>query len=487
MHKKILISGATGYIGRRLTQRLLQNSSYSLRLLVRNTNKIQTHIAEKVEICEGNTFDVSSLRKALSGIDTAFYLIHSMGSKKNYRDLDRKSAENFRIACREAGVKRIIYLGGLGVKESASTHLLSRIETGEILAAEPEKLQTIWIRAGVIIGSGSASYEIIRNLTQKLPLMITPKWVRTKTQPIGIGDVLSYLEHSVELQYGNDIVVDIGTEPLSFQEMMKLTAEVSGLKRFLVPVPVLSPRLSSYWLILFTPIPYKLASALVEGLKSETVLQNSNAVKYYPTIKPMSFKKAVERADSMLQQNQVVSRWCDSSGEVACDVKDFDDPAGAVLRDIRIVSYDGKVHQYDVFRAACEVGGPKGWFRYNYLWRIRGLFDKVVGGYGLNRGRRMSGDLRVGDALDFWKVVDIREGKRLLLYAQMKLPGQAWLEFDCQPEQLVQTAHFIPRGLLGRLYWYAIVPIHNLVFADLARTVVRSALKTENIDKPDSV
>ncbi len=480
MPEKILITGATGYIGRRLTQRLLENPSYSLRLLVRNPNKIQTHIADKVEICEGNTFDISSLHQALSGADTAFYLIHSMGSKQNYRDLDKKSAENFRIACRRAGVKRIVYLGGLGLKESASTHLLSRIETGEILAAEPGKIQTIWLRAGVIIGSGSASYEIIRNLTQKLPLMITPKWVRTKTQPIGIVDVLSYLEQSIALQYDKDIVVDIGSEALSFQEMMNQTAEVLGLKRFLVPVPVLSPRLSSYWLILFTPIPYKLASALVEGLKSETVLQNDNAAKHYPAIIPMPFKKAVERADLMLQQNQVVSRWCDSSGEAACDVKDFDDPVGAVLRDIRIISYDGKVHQHDVFRAACAVGGPKGWFRYNYLWKIRGLFDKIVGGYGLNRGRRMSGDLRIGDALDFWKVVDIKEGKRLLLYAQMRLPGQAWLEFDCQPEQLVQTAHFIPRGLLGRLYWYAIVPIHNLVFADLARTVVRSATQPEN-------
>ncbi|MEE4240036.1 MAG: SDR family oxidoreductase [Desulfopila sp.] len=483
--RKILITGATGYIGRRLTHRLLDQEEYSIRLLVRNKNKVQSFITERVEICEGNTFDSVSLKNALKDVDTAFYLIHSMGSKEDYRNLDKESAENFRVACRDCGVRRIVYLGGLGLKESASTHLLSRIETGEILSAEPDKIQTIWLRAGVIIGAGSASYEIIRNLTQKLPVMITPKWVRTKTQPIGIADVLSYLQQSIELKYDKDLMVDIGAEQLSFQEMMKQTAEVSGLKRFLLPVPVLSPKLSSYWLIFFTPVPYKLASALVEGLKSETVWQNNNAAAFYPAIEPMSFKKTVKHANTMLEQNQVVSRWCDSSGETACDVKDFDDPAGAVLRDTRIVPYYENITQQNVFKAACEVGGPNGWFKYNYLWRLRGFLDKIIGGYGLNRGRRTKGELRVGDALDFWKVVDIKEGKRLLLYAQMRLPGQAWLEFDCQPEQLVQTAHFIPRGILGRVYWYSIVPIHNLVFADLARTVVRSAIGEKRVESSE--
>lgn len=476
--KTILITGATGYIGRRLTHRLLENGSYTLRLLVRNRRKVQVAVADQVEVAEGSTFDTTSLEKALAGVDTAFYLIHSMGPQNNYRDLDRESAENFRRACVAAGVRRVIYLGGLGVKESASEHLLSRIETGEVLSAEPDNLQVIWLRAGVIIGSGSASFEIIRHLTQKLPAMITPRWVRTKTQPIGIRDVLSYLEASIELASDHHLIVDIGAEPLSFQQMMRQAAQVMGLRRFLVPVPVLSPRLSSYWLILFTPIPYRLASALVEGLKSETVLQNDNAATYYPQIEPASFTRAVERANLALQHNQVISRWCDSSGEKSCDIKDFDDPTGAVLRDVRIVSYNHGEKAEDVFAAACDLGGPKGWFKYNVFWRLRGIIDKVGGGYGLNRGRRLDRELRVGDALDFWKVVDIREGKRLLLYAQMKLPGQAWLEFDCQPEQLVQTAHFIPRGILGRAYWYSIVPIHNLVFADLARTVVKCSRKT---------
>ncbi len=474
-----MITGATGYIGRRLKHRLLEIPSLSIRLFVRNKNKVQVSVADRVDIKEGSTFDKDSLAAALKGVDTAFYLIHSMGTTDDYRNLDRVSAENFRDTCIEAGVRRIIYLGGLGVKETASEHLLSRIETGEILSAKPDRIQTIWLRAGVIIGSGSASFEIIRNLCQKLPVMITPRWVRNRTQPIGIDDVLAYLHASIELRHQGNLVVDIGCEELSFQQMMQQAAEVMGLKRYLFPVPVLSPRLSSYWLILFTPIPYKLASALVEGLKSETTLQNDNAAQYYKEIQPLMFRQTVAKAIQELEQNQVLSRWCDSTSQQACDIKDFDNPAGAILRDIRIVPYTNGEHQEDVFQSACAVGGPKGWFKYNFLWRLRGAMDKIIGGYGLSRGRRVNGELRVGDALDFWKVVDIKPNKRLLLYAQMKVPGEAWLEFDVQPDQLVQTAHFLPRGVLGRLYWYMVLPFHYFVFNNLARTIVSSAAKSD--------
>lgn len=470
--RTVLITGATGYIGRRLTQRLLESQVFDIRLFVRNKNKIQAAIVDRVDIREGTTFDPESLSAALEGVEIAFYLIHSMGTTDDYRNLDRDSAEKFRRACINSGVKRIIYLGGLGVKQNASEHLLSRIETGEVLSAQPDQIQTIWLRAGVIIGSGSASFEIIRNLCQKLPMMITPRWVRSRTQPIGINDVLSYLESSIDLPLDGDLVVDIGCEELSFQQMMQQAAQVMGLKRFLFPVPVLSPHLSSYWLILFTPIPFKLASALVEGLKSETLLQNNNAAAMYPNIEPSLFKDTVAEAIKELEQNQVLSRWCDSSARQACDIKDFDNPEGAILRDVRTVPFGPGRSQEDIFRSICGLGGQNGWFRYHFLWMIRGAVDKAVGGYGLNRGRRSGDELRIGDALDFWKVVDIRPGKRVLLYAQMKVPGDAWLEFDIQDDQLVQTAHFLPRGLLGRLYWYSVLPFHHFVFTDLARTIV---------------
>ena len=473
--KRILVTGATGYIGRRLVHRLLLGERYRLRLFVRNLRKVMVSVADRVEIHEGSVNDEKSLHEALAGVDTAFYLIHSMGSGADYRELDRASADMFRKACIAAGVRRIIYLGGLGVRESASTHLLSRIETGEVLSAEPDKIDTIWLRAGVIVGSGSASFEIVRNLCQKLPLMLTPTWVRTKTEAIGIEDVLSYLEQSIELHHEGNLVVDVGSGQITFQQMMSEAAAVMGLRRFLIPVPVLSPRLSSYWLILFTPVPHSLAAALVAGLKSETVRENDNAAAYFPDIDPISYRDSVAHALYELEHDQILSRWCDSSSGEACDVKDFDDPAGAVLRDTRIVAYEAGQEPESVFKSVCSLGGANGWVKYNFLWRMRGVIDKLFGGYGLTRGRRNGGELRIGDALDFWKVADIKPGKRLLLYAQMKLPGQAWLEFDVQPEQLVQTAHFIPHGLLGRLYWYSVLPIHNLVFSDLSRAVVKQS------------
>jgi uncharacterized protein YbjT (DUF2867 family) len=476
----VLITGATGYIGRRLTHHLLASQRYTVRLFVRNQRKVQATIADAVEIHEGSTFEPETLVAALEDVDTAFYLIHSMGSDEDYRKLDRESAENFRRACVAAGVRRIIYLGGLGNRNSASKHLLSRIETGETLCAEPGRISTIWFRAGVIVGSGSASFEIIRNLCHKLPFMLTPLWVRTKTEAIGIEDVLAYLEQAIELPTKENLVVDIGSGKITFQEMITGAAEAMGLRRFLVPVPVLSPKISSYWLILFTSVPYRVASSLVEGLKSETIKENDHARMYFPAIEPMSYTDSVAHAMQELEQNQIVSRWCDSSSEKACDIKDFDDPVGAVLRDIRIVPYDSQTSQDSVYRSVCALGGPNGWFRYNFLWRLRGALDKLSGGYGLSRGRRDKVELRVGDALDFWKVVDIKPGKRLLLYAQMKVPGQAWLEFDVQPEQLVQTAHFIPHGVLGRIYWYSVLPLHYLVFSNLARTVVQESGKYDN-------
>ena len=293
---KVLLTGATGYIGSRLKERLLKDETLQLRLFVRNKKKIQDKYRNRVEIFEGSTFDKDSLQKALKGIDAAYYLIHSMGTKGDFQELDRLSAENFLNACIDAKVRKIIYLGGLGRKDTASKHLLSRIETGETLSSRPESIQTIWFRAGIIIGSGSASFEIIRNLVQKLPMMITPRWVHTKTQPIGISNVLEYLYQAKNLDMKKNLVVDIGSDQMSFKEMLIRAAKVMGLRRLLIPVSLLTPRLSSYWLILLTPVSFRIAKALVEGLKSETIIQNDNAKRYFLQISLLSYEDAVKIA-----------------------------------------------------------------------------------------------------------------------------------------------------------------------------------------------
>ncbi len=471
---KILLTGATGYIGRRLKEKLIADDGVQLRIFVRNVSKVRDIVKDRLEICEGDTFDVDSLKIALRGIDVAYYLIHSMGARGDFEDLDRLSARNFLEACIAAGVKKIIYLGGLGQKQTASKHLISRIETGEILSSQPDKIQTIWIRAGVIIGSGSASFEIIRHLVQKLPVMITPKWLHTKTQPIGVRDVLGYLSLAKDLETKDSLVVDIGAEELNFRGMLLGAARVMGLKRRLIPVPLLTPRLSSYWLLLMTPVPYRVARALVDGLKSETIILNENAQNYFPEVTPLSYEGAVREALSDIEVNQVLSRWCDSSADKACDVRGQDRIETAVLRDRKVYDF-GTIMPESVFASSQSIGGESGWFHSDFLWRIRGFIDKLLGGPGLNRGRRDPEKLRIGDSLDFWKVVDIKTDKRILLATQMKVPGRAWLEFSIEGTSLAQTAHFLPRGLWGRLYWYLTTPFHAFVFRDLAKGIIKRA------------
>jgi len=474
--RKILLTGSTGYIGRRLKDRMIGDPQIRLRLLVRNQKKISENIKKRADVIEANTLDADSLKNVFKGIDTAYYLIHSMGSSGDFAGLDRKSATNFREACIRAGVKRIIYLGGLGTKDTASKHLRSRIETGEILSARPDRIQTLWFRAGIIIGSGSASFEIIRNIVQKLPLMITPRWVNTRTQPIGITDVLEYLHQAKDLNTSANLIIDIGSQVMSFKEMLLRASSAMGLKRYIIPVPVLSPRISSYWLILFTPVPYAIARSLVDGLKSETIAANSNARKFFPAISPLPYEKSVALALSEIINNQVLSRWCDSSVRDECDIKGQEKIAKAVLLDRRGFNFDHKLRQ-DVFQSVLSVGGQEGWFKHNWLWRLRGFLDKIAGGPGLVRGRRDPDALRIGDSLDFWKVADIEPGKRLLLFSQMKLPGKAWLEFSLENITLFQTAYFIPKGLWGRIYWYVTYPFHNIVFNDLGKSIIKKAAR----------
>jgi uncharacterized protein YbjT (DUF2867 family) len=397
-----------------------------------------------------------------------------MGASLDFEQLDRISAQNFIDACVENRVKRIIYLGGLGKKETASKHLRSRIETGEILSAKPDQIQTLWFRAGVIIGSGSASFEIIRNLIQKLPVMITPRWVRTKTQPIGISDVLEYLYQAKNLDSKENLIIDIGSEQMRFKNMLMRAASVMGLKRTIIPVPVLSPWLSSYWLMLMTPVPFPIARALIDGLKSETVVGNKNALKYFPQIHPLSYEESFRRSISDIETNQVISRWCDSSSQETCDIQGQDRIESAIYRD-RLVYNFNDISPDKVFAAVASIGGDNGWFKYDWLWRLRGFMDIIFAGPGLSRGRRDPHRLRIGDGLDFWKVVDIKTNKRLLLVNQMKVPGKAWLEFSVEGKNLIQTAHYYPKGLWGRLYWYLTKPLHKLVFPDIAKGIIEKA------------
>ena len=468
---KVLLTGSTGYIGRRLKQELLNDENIELKLLVRNKKSISS-LNENAQVVEGDTFNKESLKEALKDVEVAYYLIHSL-SNENYKDLDKISAQNFLDVANECGVKRIIYLGGLGVKnENTSEHLLSRIETGEILSSN-KNVQTIWLRAGVIIGSGSASFEIIRNLTEKLPIMTTPKWVNTKAQPIAVTDVLSYLHKSLYLDVKENLIVDIGSEQLSYKNMMLKTAKVLGLKRILITLPFMSINLSSYWLNLFTPVPYAVAKALVEGLKSEVIIQNDHAKKYFPNIIPISYEDAVANAIKEIEENQVLSRWNDKSDDV-WEKNSQNEISKAIFID-RKEEDISNLNPSKVYQSFIGIGGDNGWFDFDFLWELRGIIDKLIGGVGLKRGRRSQCDLRISDCLDFWKVVDLKKDERLLLYAQMKVPGEAWLEFKIKDNKLIQSAYFYPKGVFGRLYWYALVPLHYFVFNNMIKSIIKKA------------
>ena len=469
---KVLLTGSTGYIGRRLKKKLLEDKNIDLRLLVRNKNGLSSDVANNVEIIQGDTFDTESLKIALKDVDVAYYLIHSL-NKDNYKDLDRLSAQNFLDIAVSCNVKRIIYLGGLGVKNSdTSEHLLSRIETGEILSSN-KNIQTIWIRAGIIIGSGSASFEIVRNLTEKLPVMTTPKWVDTKAQPVAVDDVLLYLQNSLYLQTTDNLVVDIGSEKLSYKNMMLKTAKVLGLKRVIIPLPFMSINISSYWLNLFTPVPFSVAKALIEGLKSEVVIQNDNAKKYFPNITPISYEKAVSNAIKGIENDQVISRWNDNFDNV-WEKNSQNEISKAIFIDRKEEDISNIEHS-KIYQSFISIGGDNGWFDFDFLWELRGIIDKMIGGVGLKRGRRSQCDLRISDCLDFWKVVDLKQNERLLLYAQMKLPGSAWLEFKIKDNKLIQSAYFYPKGVFGRLYWYALVPLHYFIFKNMIKSIIKKA------------
>lgn len=473
--KKIFIAGATGFVGRRVLKELI-NFDLKISVLLRNKFKLESELREKVDIYEGDILDSGILNSALKDVQTALYLVHMMGESEEYAEREKNAAENFLNTCIENGVKRIIYLGGLGEKSTASKHLLSRYVTGEILCSAPEKVKTIWFRAGVIVGSGSASFEIVRSIVEKLPFMVAPKWVNTLTSPVFIGDVVKYIVSSVLTEKDIHGQVDIGMKPMTFKDMVIKTGKVMGLKRFMITVPVLTPRLSSYWLILFSPVNFMIARELVMGLKSESIKSNILAEKYFPETKVTDFEEAVKISLNEIERDQVISRWCDSSKGKKCDVPLVSDIAKAVYVD-RYTSYFDEAIGEKLFEVCKSVGGKNGWFALDFLWEIRGFIDKLIGGYGLNRGKRVTKDIRVGDVIDFWKVIDIVENKRLLLEAQMKVPGKAWLEFSIIDNIFTQTAYFYPKGLGGRIYWYSMLVFHKIIFKMMMKNMIERASK----------
>jgi hypothetical protein len=338
------------------------------------------------------------------------------------------------------------------------------------LSSRPDAVQCIWFRAGVIIGSGSASFEIIRHLVQKLPVMLTPIWVDTLITPIGVDDILDYLIGALDIPAQENLIIDVGEETMSYGDLMLRIASAMGLKRHLIPINVLTPKLSSYWLALFTPVPYNVASSLIEGLKSEAILTNDLRKRYF-SLTPRTLEENVQNAINEIETNQVLSRWSDSASGV-WEIDHRNDIADALFTDRRIVSIKETTPQR-VYESFCRIGGEYGWFGYDWLWHLRGLIDKLFKGAGINRGRRDNERLRIGDSVDFWKVVDLVPNERLLLFAQMKLPGKAWLEFKIHDDELIQSAYFYPNGIAGRIYWFLLIPLHYLIFTNMINSIIK--------------
>ncbi|MFD1663649.1 SDR family oxidoreductase [Streptomyces caeni] len=486
---RCLVTGATGYIGGRLVPELLA-AGHSVRCLVRSPHRLRDHPwADEVEVVRGDVTDPASVAGAMRGMDVAYYLVHALGSGSDFEQTDRRAAQVFGERARAAGVRRIVYLGGLtpaGVPErELSPHLRSRAEVGRILLASG--VPTTVLRAAVIIGSGSASFEMLRYLTERLPVMVTPRWVRTRIQPIAVRDVLRVLVGSARMPGDVNRAFDIcGPDVLTYREMMRGYAAIAGLpRRLILPVPVLTPRLSSLWIGLVTPVPPSIARPLTESLRHEVVCHEHDIARFVPDPPghPIGFDAAVRLALQRVRDADVATRWSSATVPGAPSDPLPTDPewaGGSLYTDLRERSVDASPEA--LWTVIEGVGGEHGWYSFPLAWAVRGWLDRLVGGVGLRRGRRDAARLRVGDSLDFWRVEEIEPGRLLRLRAEMRLPGLAWLEMYAETDDAGRThyrqrALFHPRGLLGHVYWRAVSPFHAVVFGGMARNIARAAAR----------
>ncbi len=482
--ERVLVTGATGYIGGRLVPRLL-DAGYQVRCLARSPKKLADRPwagHPEVEVVRGDLAEPESIERALSGCTAAYYLVHSMlAAGDEYADKDRRMARDFAaVASRSPDLKRIVYLGGLGeTGEGLSEHLSSRREVEDELQAGSVPVTVL--RAAMIIGSGSASFEILRYLVERLPVMITPRWVQTELQPIAVRNVLEYLVRLLEVDETAGQVLDIGgAEVLSYRELMQIMARALGVApRKVIPIPILTPHLSSLWIHLVTPLSHRIARPLAEGLRNRVVARSTAAHDLMPQ-KLLTVRESIDEALGNYESDHVETSWSDA-GPIPGDP---DWAGGTTFTDRRTAEINAPPAA--TFRAVCRIGGGNGWYAADLLWRVRGWMDRLVGGPGLRRGRRTSDRLAYGDALDFWRVTGIDEGRRLELRAEMKLPGEALLEFEIDSTDrgsiLTQTARFKPLGLFGLLYWFAVLPLHGFVFRGMLDGIQRTAEADPRVD-----
>jgi uncharacterized protein YbjT (DUF2867 family) len=473
----VLLVRPESYLGVRLTQRLLGSENVRLRLLVQDVRRVSVSAREGVDIVEGDIFDKNLLARAFEGIDVAYFPIRFFGTDKKFIELSQTFANQFLDACIRARVKRIVYLGVPVPKTAGIAWTDSAARIGEIVSSCPEKIRTVWFRAGFVVGSGSALFEVLRNLIQKSPVLLIPQWMGKKINPIGVDVLLEYLVRAKDIELKENIIADIGMPAMSFREMLTVSSGVMGLKRFLIPLPVRAYGIFRLLLVLLTPLSFSLASVFTRMLDSEESLLsdtgNRNAREYFPGISTGTFRETVGRAVKAVEKEQVISRWTDSLAGISYSDDEYD-MSRSVYRDVKKKSF-GDIPPQNIFRSVKAIGGRRGWFTFDFLWRVRGLMDKFMGGFGTSLGKRVDSDVRVGDMVDVWKVVDLKEDRRLLLEAQMKVFGKAWLEFIIDGNTLIQTAYHYPKGLMGRLYWYSMLPFHVFIFTDMINSILRRA------------